>query len=78
MMCIMDLTISINVHGTSVSLAVVVCVRLVRIAVVRAVVAAVSDIVPVIVVLSGIVDERAVVLFKDRGVARKRVKSFAK
>ena len=57
------LTISINIHSAGVSLSVVIRVCLIRVAVVGAVVAAVTNIVTVVVVLPGVVDERAVVLF---------------
>lgn len=56
-------TISINVHSTGVSFTIVVSVSLIRVAVVRTVIAAISHIVAVVVVLSWVEDERAVVLF---------------
>lgn len=59
-----SLTISIDVHGTGVSLSVVVCVCLVWVTIVRTVVTAVAHIVTVVVVLPGIVHEWTVVLFQ--------------
>lgn len=58
-----ELTVSIDVHGAGISLPVVVGVSLVWVAVVGAIVTAVTDIVAVIVVLPGVVHERTVVLF---------------
>lgn len=60
-------TISIDVHSTGIALAVVVCVCLVWITIVRAVVTAVPNVIAVIIILPGIVHERTVVLFgKDK------------
>lgn len=72
---ILVLTISIDVHSTGVSLSVVVCVCLVWVTVVRAVVAAVTHIIAVIIVLPGVVDEWTVVLFQkgERQRGGKRV-----
>lgn len=70
---VVRLTVSIDVHRTGVSLAIVVRVRLVWITVVGAVVAAVAHLVAIIVVLPGVVNERAVVLFeKTESVRRSR------
>lgn len=56
-------TISINVHGTCITFTVVICISLVRVAVVWAVVTAITNIIPIIVILSGIENEWAIVLF---------------
>lgn len=58
------LTISINVHCAGISLSVAVGVCLVWVAIVGAVVAAVTHIITVIVILPGIVHKRTVVLFE--------------
>lgn len=60
-------TVSVDVHGAGVSLPVVVRVRLVRVAVIRAVVTAVAHVVAVVVVLPRVVDEWTVVLLERRG-----------
>lgn len=60
------LTISVDVHSAGVAFAVVVCVGLVWVAIVRTVVATVTHIVPVIIVLPGVVDKRTIVLFQKR------------
>ena len=60
------LTVSIDVHGAGVSLPVAIRVRLVRVAVVGAVVAAVAHVIAVVVVLPGVVHKRTVVLFHKR------------
>lgn len=56
-------TISINVHSTGVTFTIVVGVSLVWVTVVRTVITAVSHVVAIIVVLSWVEDEWAVVLF---------------
>lgn len=56
-------TISINVHSTGVTFTIVVSVSLVWVTVVRTVIAAVSHVIAIIVVLSWVEDEWAVVLF---------------
>lgn len=60
------LTISVNIHSAGVSLPIIVCVCLVRVTVVRAVIAAVTHFIPVIIVLPGIVHEWAVVLLQKQ------------
>lgn len=56
-------TISINVHSTGVTFTIVVSVGLVWVAVVWTVIAAVSHVIAIVVVLSWVEDEWAVVLF---------------
>lgn len=56
-------TISINVHSTGVTFTVVVSVCLIWVTVVRTVIATVSHVIAIIVVLSWVEDEWAVVLF---------------
>lgn len=63
-----SLTIAINVNGTSVSLAVVVSVCLFWITVIRAVIASIADLIVVLVVLSRVKDERAVILFQNEKI----------
>lgn len=65
------LTISIDVHGAGVALAVVVRVRLVWVAIVRTVVATVTHVVSVVIILPGVVDKRTIVLFQKREEGRK-------
>lgn len=60
------LTVSINVHSACIAFAIVVCVCLIRVAVVWTIVTTVSDIISVIVILPGVEDEWAVVLFVKR------------
>lgn len=68
------LTISINVHSACISLSIVVCVRLVWVAIVGAVVTAVTHIIAVIVILPGVVHEWTVVLFqKEKDKEEERV-----
>lgn len=57
------LTISINVHSTGVSLSIIICICLVWVTVVGAIVTAVTHIIAVIVILSGVVHKWAVVLY---------------
>lgn len=68
---VLVLTISIDVHSTGIAFAVVVCVCLVWIAIVRTVVTTVTHIVPVIVILPGVVDKRTIVLFQKREERKK-------
>lgn len=65
------LTISVDVHSAGVAFAVVVCVCLIRVAIVRTVVTTVTHIVPVIIILPGVVDKRTIVLFQKREERRK-------
>lgn len=59
----LELTISINVHSTGISLSIIVCICLVWVTVVGAIVTAVTHIIAVIVILSGVVHKWAVVLY---------------
>lgn len=68
------LTISVDVNGAGVALAVVVRVRLVWVAIVRTVVATVTHVVSVVIVLPGVVDKRTVVLFQKRERERRKVR----
>lgn len=64
------LTISVDVHSTGISLAIVVCVCLVWVTVVGAVITAVAHVIAVIIILPGVEDEWTVVLFqrgRERG-----------
>lgn len=70
--------ITINVDGTSVSLAVVVGVRLFWIAVMWAVIASITNLIAVLVVLSWVKDERAVVpIIRDPIIIVVRIASVA-
>lgn len=65
-----ELTVSVNVHGARVALAVVVRVDLRRVVHIRAVVTAVPDFIFVIVELAGVEEKLAVVLRKGKGRGR--------
>lgn len=65
------LTVSVDVHGAGVPFAVVVCVRLVWVAIVRTVVTTVTHVVSVVIVLPGVVDKWTIVLFQKRDEKRK-------
>lgn len=65
------LTISVDVHSAGVTFAVVVCVCLVWVAIVRTVVTAVTHIISVIIILPRVVDKRTIVLFQKKEERRK-------
>lgn len=62
------LTITIDVNGTRITLAVVVCVGLFWITVIWAIITTVTNLIAVIVVLSWVKDERAIVLVQNKNI----------
>lgn len=56
------LTISINIHSTCISFSIVISVSLIRVVIVGAVITAVTNVIPIIVILLWVVNECTVVL----------------